>query len=149
MMIPQNTIVRETEKYFHCLFQAGFEINQVNEEPRNVVWCILDGKCRIRVGRDGDGHAYLSIAPKDTPTEFWQNWIYLEVVVYYLSSKQKNLDYLDSKIDRQLALGTLAANLQQYLNQILDIFSGKDFEKYRQEFETLRQEMNRLQVSKS
>jgi hypothetical protein len=146
-ILDKNEFVNAVKKYFGYLFSSGFEITQISRERRNIIWCILDGHCRINIGSDIEGHVYLSLSTHNMPIEQWQRWYYLEVVVFMLSGKKTNLDYLDGNLDQEFVLKILAGELYKYLERISEIFSEPNLHLYEQEFKALRQEMNLLQVS--
>ena len=121
---------------------SGFQISETHRERGHIFWLILDGKCRIRIGSDFEGHVSLSLAPQNTLPESWDKWIYLEIVIYLLTKRQRNLDYLDGPLDQNYVLKTLADELQVYAERIIKIFSGTQITEYEIEFTRLRKEMN-------
>lgn len=143
-ILSDNEFLNTVESSFKFLFDSGFKIIKYEHQVRHVFFIHLEGHCQIEIGSDIDGHVYLLLAVKNIPHGQGNDWFSLSTVIYMLTGKKINLDYLDDNLDQDFVIKTLSTYFHLHLEKILSIFREGEIDKHKSQLQNLRKELNKI-----
>lgn len=126
-----DKILRETERYFHFLFERGYTIRRVKELPMGEWRVILSlDNCVIMIYEE-QGEIGVLFSTLDSNFDYR---VGLEGMIYYLSNGKTSVGRLEKSFfsARKKSFERLSSLLEQYIDQIIPYF-GEDYERYKHE----------------
>jgi len=127
------------------LLARGFKLTSIVYQQFPMFSAILDGPCRIRIGRDREGIIYIVIAKQSTPAENWAQWFTLDLLIYFLSNHTVFIgQYFNESNFQEQQMERLIGHLLSYLDKINDLFLSAEFEQANVTLKNLRPVIDQL-----
>lgn len=137
-------VVNLIRSRFNFLFIRGFKIIEVAHQKHDVFRVVLEAECRILIAGDRDGEINLLISKCGTPVE-GTGWFILEVLIYFLSNKEKYIGgYFGDLKQKDAQLLRLSKFLLDYLDKIIEFFTSGRFDICTFELSNLRETVDKL-----
>jgi hypothetical protein len=127
---------RKIVEYFDFLLLSGYTISESVIEDYGCHWCRLTGKMRITIGVDRDQSVYIFFRRLNNGTQDSEKYMGLYSLINMLSHGKTNmLKNLKLEENQDYALKVYSREIRKYLDKIVEIFTGTNFDSYYLEYE--------------